>query len=125
MSKLPLSEAIRLGSMLRQQAFGEYTRVPVVKLMGQDIEISEGLSTCAISAALEAVGAPLDEDWQFDRTIFHELALAASCPECGACEDGWCLDDVIPHLNDDHRWTREAIAGWVESIIPVREEVSA
>jgi hypothetical protein len=40
-----------------------------------------------------------------------------------------CLWDMIQHLNDGHKWTRERIADWVEGLdmdlqLPVPEEVS-
>jgi hypothetical protein len=35
------------------------------------------------------------------------------CPEAG-CRKQLLLDSLIIHLNDDHRWSRERIADWVD-----------
>lgn len=35
------------------------------------------------------------------------------CPDCGREEDLWIS---VIHLNDEHRWSREAIADWLESV---------
>ena len=32
---------------------------------------------------------------------------------------------LITHLNDDHKWTREAIADWVEGIEREQEQAAA
>lgn len=38
--------------------------------------------------------------------------------DCPACDDttGWSLTNTIIHLNDDHEWTRERIADWLETL---------
>ncbi len=53
------------------------------------------------------------------------------CPDCGAifvypfeCATGATLAVLITHVNDIHRWTRERIADWVESL-EAREESRA
>lgn len=54
-----------------------------------------------------------------------ELApMEAVCPGCLSMdppegEDRRVLEawQWIPHLNDDHEWTREAIADWLDSLI--------
>lgn len=103
-----LSEAIRLGSMLKPQAFDYYA--------------FDG-GTCALGAAAEAcsidartVGqvdiARLSEQHEWSLEKFYEVP----CPVCdvnhGDCDD----ENVIAHLNDVHRWTRERIADWVETV---------
>lgn len=94
-----LSDAIRLGAMLKPQ--------------GRRAMLNMFDETCALGAALDAVGA-LDiisgttdvvQQWRWVE------ALTVRCPVCGA-QDVVVLDCVI-HLNDYHRWTREAIADWV------------
>lgn len=41
----------------------------------------------------------------------------SSCPVTGCwLRSNNQLDAVIPHLNDVHRWFRERIAEWVETI---------
>jgi hypothetical protein len=75
---------------------------------------SDGLHTCALGAALEAVRArpgydPADELWP---------ALAKleqlQCPVCHCT--GLDVFVAVVHLNDGHHWTRERIADWVESV---------
>ena len=97
-----LSEAIRLGALLKPQAFGLMTR--------------DG-GTCAWGAALEAAGirfncfgtlAPLPDDWK---------VLSATLTTCPACGDECHVGGIMGgHLNDIHRWTRERIADWVATI---------
>lgn len=96
-----LSEAIRLGAMLRPQAFGV---------------IFDGSGTCALGAAYEAIGklhrmeeCDAREDWPWlknDKLV---------CPECGG-SPGFGPSVISAHLNDNHLWTREQIADWVETI---------
>lgn len=101
---MTLSEAIRLGAALRPQGFGEFER------HGR---------TCAIGAAMEATAfwqtAVWPEGWM---ALFNQ---ATTCPDAG-CQFAWPVDearlvwDVIVHLNDHHRWARERIADWVETL---------
>jgi hypothetical protein len=127
MSNLSLSTAIRLGAMLKPQAFKAlYETFPqVTRLMGQVVQIKQVVATCALGAAYDAIGK-LDVEG-YDMQEFPVLKVVACCP-VGGCGKGiynpmvsMNIEDVIPHLNDDHRWTRERIAGWVESIEVSRE----
>ena len=104
-----LSEAIRLGAMIRPQAVGRAFR--------------HGRS-CALGAALEATGmaynarrqrVDLDvtERWPWA----NDRHLKVRCPSCRTCFHTGA-GDVIAHLNDTHLWTRDAIAEWVETIEP-------
>ena len=100
---LRLSEAIRLGAMLKPQVFGI---------------LRDGIGTCALGAALEACGIVANHlnnleyvinRWPWTDAKFH------NCPGCGY----WGYPSaVITHLNDAHHWTREQIADWVETIEP-------
>ena len=96
-----LSEAIRLGTMMTSQAFRALFR---------------GDGACAWGAALLAVGATPERvrsaglsrwPWAF--------AVSVNCPGCGRSR---LICEVIAHLNDDHRWTREKIGAWVAEIEP-------
>lgn len=99
---MSLSEAIRLGTMMTSQAF----RV-----------VFRGDGACAWGAALLAVGAPPERavrsaarnrwPWAF--------AVSVNCPSCGRSR---LVCEVIAHLKDDHRWTREQIGAWVAEIEP-------
>lgn len=90
-----LSEAIRLGAMLKPQGFeGTGSR--------------QCPATCAYGAALDAIsrdGFPSDIWPWIDQTLFQ-------CPACDQKHGMY----IIPHLNNDHRWTRERIADWVETL---------
>src|SRR5258706_5022984 len=48
---------------------------------------------------------------------FHELGNtpAMECP-LGCSEDIRPIEGTIVHLNDDHRWSRECIADWLETL---------
>lgn len=107
-SKMKLSESIRLGALIRPQAFG-HTFV-------------EGKS-CALAAALEASGVkPEDLVATFAVSPWHLWDISSnksvgqvSCPLCGEAFQVGVVSMVV-HLNDDHKWTREKIADWVEGI---------
>lgn len=96
---LKLSEAIRLGAMLRPQARGGYF-------------VKGG--SCAIGAALEAIGmnskcldaGPALSRWPLARNV-------VPCPQCLDSGTAWSM---AAHLNDHHQWTREQIADWVATV---------
>lgn len=112
---MKLSEAIRLGAMLKPQA---YTAVLV-----------KGSSTCALGAAYDAVGLLGEGHYSIDcyGVILKAFPLLARdivpCPACGLVPSGDedDLADNISHLNDNHRWTRERIADWVATIEAAQE----
>lgn len=111
-----LSEAIRLGSMLKPQAFEDHV---------------DGKS-CALRAAMDAAGlkdmyggsdscnyVAIMQQWPVSTLPFN------GCPVRKRCKDGRIVTDVcdaIYHLNDSHRWTREQIADWVETIERSQEQ---
>src|SRR5918994_57756 len=96
-----LSEAIRLGAMMRPQAFRT--------LLTDDGAYAFGAALLAVGARPEeAVPSALDR-WPWASTV------SADCPGCGRSRT---LFRVITHLNDRHRWTREQIAKWVAAIEP-------
>lgn len=97
-----LSEAIRLGALMGPQVFDQY-------------ENRRG-GRCALGGALAAVGI-----WSYDET---PMAWRAAVPtlRCPVCDgplwvqgDGALMAAVV-HLNDWHRWSRERIADWVETV---------
>jgi hypothetical protein len=112
---MTLSEAIRLGSMVGAQAFG--------RLWGRDG------SSCALGAALRAVGATtvdsggnittdLRKSWPW--VLNSSRPLTCPCPACPM--EATCIAGVIVHLNDSHHWTRRAIADFVERFEPAPTE---
>jgi hypothetical protein len=92
---MKLNEAIRLGAMLHPQGFGSYA---TTNLNGRV------LATCTIGAARMA-GFSSFFNWR-------RAAPPIWCPECVGLRD---LGSTIIHLNDDHCWTRERIADWLEA----------
>lgn len=102
---MKLSEAIRLGAMLKPQGFGHGSGYP------------HASATCALGAAYEA--SDCGAGWASLEKRFPVVnALPLKCPTCGKANPG-----MVPHLNDDHRWTREQIADWVESIEREQEQI--
>lgn len=113
-----LSDAIRLGAMWSPQGYLE-------------LAAKDG-GTCALGAAALAMGvdpaaheamryAVLEVRWPV-------LDDPARCPACSRLKSAWrrfrqeevYVEDVIIHLNDDHKWSRERIAQWVEAIERVK-----
>jgi hypothetical protein len=75
-----------------------------------------GDGACALGAALLAVGAPAGQAVRAALARWPwALALSVSCPSCGRSR---LVCEVIVHLNDEHRWTREAIGTWIAEIEP-------
>lgn len=113
-----LSEAIRLGSMLRPQGFEDYF---------------PGDGSCALGSALDSAFSVvpitnagrallLDVTWPW-----LTKPVPVECPDCGSFVYlFWHV--VSTHLNDKHRWTRERIADWVETVEPkieaAKEEIA-
>ena len=99
--------------------------------------------TCALGAAIRAVGCgshqqvsngkgkpfrgkavksgdkvnviEFPDDW---------LPLLRMVPQCPVtlCKESDEVDRLVTHLNDDHRWTREQIAEWIETLEPPKEQ---
>lgn len=101
-----LSQAIREGAKLRPQ-------------IGGTMHAPAG--SCAIGAASEAL-------FEGNRFVpgYHEVAevfpyiehVSIKCPAESECTDEIGtkpLGSIVVHLNDHHRWTREAIADWLET----------
>jgi hypothetical protein len=118
MTTMKPSEALRLGAMVSQQAFGT---------------IGNTEWSCALGAI--AIGY----NWNGNpdpKTIFdpdhpgydayrlvlpdtrkHREKIQGNWPT--ACPVHGCLTAdghaMLPHLNDDHRWSRNRIADWLET----------
>lgn len=109
-----LSEAIKLGAMLKPQGFGDYQ--------------TRNGGACALGSAMDAVGVETDIQNSLTDLLLGQLLPAtntsAACP-VKPCNDDFAreIGSVIVHLNDDHRWTREQIADWVATVEP--QETSA
>lgn len=117
---MKLSEAIRLGAMMKPQAFGKLRRV-VYFYKG---EPRQEIRTCALGAALDACGLLMVEDVQlmrFDNVFVHHPEIIATLLQCcrnPMIESGRTasVHEVIVYLNDNCRWSREQIADWVACI---------
>ena len=108
---MKLSEAIRLGAMLRPQAFGHLFRDGASCALGA---AGEAAGIADIEAGGWAVGAVAPPSWN---------PIATREADCPVCVHGFLTlrkkhdaHAVIVHLNNDHRWTREQIADWVATI---------
>lgn len=98
-----LAEAILAGSKRRAQCVGSYFS-------------SDGRS-CALGAAFEGihhlpevVGALHP---RLERLFDCLEYVSRRCPE--GCKKTLPLASMIVHLNDDHLWSREAIAEWLSA----------
>lgn len=109
---MQLSEAMRLGAMIRPQTFGFF--------------FSDG-SSCALGAALEATGTDYGAWQQANADLRLRWSWITKRVHCPVCQDielnpraRWFnrVIDRIAHLNNDHHWTREAIADWLATIEP-------
>jgi hypothetical protein len=124
-NNMKLSEAMRLGAMMTTQAFGQIETEDGTCALGAAIQaagckscrvtnLSQGLRTRPISpdaVAMELISIP--NEWY--ALLKHDTA----CPACGLVQ---ATSIQIPHLNDDHRWTRERIADWLEPFEEIGEE---
>lgn len=138
---MKLSEAIRLGSMLGPQAYGVLQREVSTRkwLMGLIGPLVKTTEYCAMGAAQAASGdetetriadgtvALVSRDGtarvlavgecytllKSAREWRETMSARSECPSCKLFDDVALL---IPHLNDNHRWTRERIAEFVETI---------
>lgn len=114
---MKLSEAIRLGAMLKPQAKCLYN--------------ASNQGTCAMGAAADAIGV-LMESIGVDAIRGTLSGLGEAWPHLGASDDTrnesvWLVDgrplaDAIQTRNDTYGWTREQIADWVESIERAQEQ---
>lgn len=104
-----LAEFIRQGAKRRpDQAFGDY--------------YSGRSASCALGAGYEGmyrlpdqagnIRPTKDLEWFFD-------CLGGSvrkCPGGDGCKKSLSLAAIMVHLNDDHKWSREQIASWLDNL---------
>lgn len=145
---MKLSEAIRVGAKIHPQGTGDFRTYNVKRrwwhtFFGKSVE---EVKTCALGAAIEAQGCdfklgkgsglpfrgkPAPEGATFyylDSPSEWPLSYYHDCPQCqftSPDSDRPMLAQLIPHLNDEHKWTREQIALLVErfekTIVPKDE----
>lgn len=107
---MKLSEAIRLGAMMKPQGIGGRM---------------DGETRCALAGASDALGIEARRHLSCVPRVDYE-ALRARYPILDAPVEampvsdnsgyGWTLLSAIWALNDNYEWTRERIADWVQSI---------
>ena len=119
---LRLAEAIRIGSKGTEQCFTTlFDNEALSRRMMRDesgsIQVifkiqKKPVQACTLGAIYIAIGqAEVGTQMDGLRMIFPEFNEFVKCPAC--LMDEIDLADTIIHLNDMHRWTREAIADWV------------
>lgn len=94
-SPLRLSEAIRIGSMVTEQAFGSFGNQE---------------KTCGIGAAQVAFGETPSGHGPLAILLTERLSIP--CPDCVYTPVS--VGSYIIHLNDDHQWPRQKIADSLE-----------
>jgi hypothetical protein len=102
-----LSEAIRLGAMLKPQGFG------ATVMRSRHVETS-----CTLRAACDALGVDVSEYPYGEMAARYPFLRGLPCPACGGTDGGHTGVYVVFHLNDVHKWTRERIADWVATVEP-------
>ncbi len=121
---MKLSEAIRLGSMMKPQAFGVFgSGVEAGPVFGDVLGLRVVIvtATCALGAALHAVGHDMiygDNVMALTEHFSSPAFLSVMNSRCPACDVShhFLGGNTIAHLNNDHLWTREQIADWVETV---------
>lgn len=104
-----LAQFIRAGAQRRpDQAFGDYYR-------GRS-------ASCALGAAYEGMyrlpdnpngtRPTKDLEWFFDCLE----GSIRTCPGGDGCKKSLSLAAILVHLNDDHKWSREEIASWLDGL---------
>lgn len=123
---MKFSEAIRMGSLLKEQAIGVFVETD----RHENI-----IRTCAISAAFDAIGkldelCGAEESFAVEECIDYYFPISEnkipkyllSCDhKADDCRD--TIRDMVAHLNDNLEWSREQIADLVEQIEQYYEEV--
>ena len=89
------AEAIRKGAKGTRQGFGH-----------NNYRLNNHTHLCALGALMN--GIKIDSEMDF--------GLAFTLPNaCPVCPKVWPALSMLVHLNDEHFWTREKIADWIES----------
>lgn len=128
-----ISDAIRIGSKIRPQQFGGFygarTREGTILGLAED-----RVTSCALGAAFEAVHLKREPvrtsgPW-VGRNVTDAINLSEPAyvlPEawnwilrqttaCPVCKIEFLAVNLISHMNDDHKLSREAIADFVETV---------
>lgn len=105
-----VSEAMRKGAKMGRQLKCTF---------GHRDGSSCGVGAVALGSGLvlkEHLGETITNDLRKAlRSVFPDLAKPMFCPACRG--QGGHVDELFVHLNDYHQWTRERMAGWIETHI--------
>ena len=103
---MELWQAILLGSQIRGQSYGP--------------GLIMGGGSCAIEAANEAIGIPVNKECLLDAVkAWPLLYKSVLCPVCKLKSPMYSV--IALCLNDTHKWTRERIA--LEFVRPLEESL--
>ena len=110
------SGAIRAGASLRPQAFGKLFSDGRSCSIGSGIE-AMGLATYAEFADCPGLGASDETYITLVETFPYLRKPISKCPTGHTLDDDIAHDyyGMIVHLNDDHTWSREQIADWLQA----------
>lgn len=104
---LTLAEAIRLAGLMHPQIYR-------LDIQYDDNTRLNVIGSCALAGAALAAGYANIDEPKFMERYGLDKYRQLFCPACQVVS--YDLGATIVHLNDSHRWTREQIATWVESI---------
>lgn len=119
-----LSSAIRLGATIHPQIYGNLFGWETVINTLEHTRTFRITGTCALGAAAVAIGkAPdsisayqeADPYWDLQERFPMPHGAIRDCPEkeCTICSP---VTLIVTHLNDEHQWSREKIADWLEGL---------
>lgn len=98
------SEAIREGAKLRPQIFNVFATKN---------------GTCALGAGAEAITGErcyATDVCEILEATYGYMTVWRDCVHCPLSDGTFLyLRDAVIHLNDEHHWTRERIADWLET----------
>lgn len=135
-NEMKISEHIRAGAKLRPGGGGSFFTLcqsdnpfPGVFTVGscalgalaESVKLVEGLDTLTtLKSITYADVSKIRVDTKSLFALFPVLLEKNYyCPVCPSSENGEAvkpsmLDEIIVHINDEHRWSREAIADFLE-----------
>lgn len=123
-SKIPLHEAILLGSFIKKPRSGEY-------YFGSTYACALGMADAATGGTNEAIGDEvydrIQDKWPWIRKYgkgSKRFKYPCECYTGSFVEEKDAAHDIIVHLFDDHRkkgknhWSLERISDWVSRVDP-------
>ena len=109
---MKIYEAIRIGcKLVPQQCFKEYYIENITIDEDGYAETDGHTASCALGAAADGIYQDAE-----DIDFYIAFCLTEAPVDCPDCSKNDKLVEMIPHINDAHRWSRERIANWLEAI---------